>query len=197
MLNFSGRNWLFLILMLSIPACTANSAPAPAGLPASQPASQPSGAVSQKVFDGGKKLGICFKFPDGWKEEKASTAVFDVANTDGKGYSSLSLDIPKLPLHIPGMITPGMVAGGYIDDLKKNEIHDAKVEENVDAKVPGVPARRVKCSGHQNGKPAIDVAVIAVHNDRVYILSCDSDDDGYNVARAALDAAVASIEWIK
>ena len=86
---------------------------------------------------------------------------------------------------------------GYVDDLRKNEIPDAKVEETADLKVAGAPARRVKCHGHAKDKDTYDVAVAAVHNDRVYIFSCDSDTDGYETARAALDAAVASVEWIK
>jgi len=86
---------------------------------------------------------------------------------------------------------------GYVDDLRKNEIHDAKVEETADLRVAGAPARLVKCHGHDKGKDAYDVAVAVVHSDRVYIFSCDSDGDGYETARAALDAAVASVEWIK
>ena len=34
----------------------------------------------------------------------------------------------------------------------------------------------MKCSGHENGKVTIDVAVLIVHAGRVYIFSCDSDE---------------------
>ncbi len=125
--------------------------------------------------------------------------MLDIAAPESKdsGYSSLSLDVPKLPWHPPGFITCGEVESGYVDDLKKNQIHDAQVDESVKVKVPDSSARRVKCSGHEDGKPMIDVAVLIVHSDRVYILSCDSDDAGYATSRAALDAAVESIQWIK
>ena len=95
------------------------------------------------------------------------------------------------------MVTPKNVCQGYVDDLRKNEIHDAKIEELVDIKAGGSPARRVKCSGHQNGKPMIDCAVVIIHNERAYIFSCDADPDGYPAARAALDQAVATLEWVK
>jgi hypothetical protein len=171
---------------------TATTAPA-----AQQQQNDPQPAAAQQTFED-KKLGIRFKYPQSWQPEKAQTAAFDVAApADNKGYSSLSLDVPHLPPHIPGMITPRMVTDGYVDDLRKHEIHDAKVDEAVDLKCAGAPARRVKCSGHENGKAMTDVAVAIIHNDRVYIFSCDGDPDGYNAARAALDAAVASIEWIK
>jgi hypothetical protein len=90
-----------------------------------------------------------------------------------------------------------MICDGYVKDLRKNEIHDAKVEEAVDMKAGGAPARRVKCSGHENRKPMIDCAVAILHNERIYIFSCDGDPDGYPAAKAALDNAVATIEWIK
>ena len=89
----------------------------------------------------------------------------------GSGYSSLSLDIPKLPWHLPGMISVNMVANGYISDLKKNQIHDAVVKENHPVTVAGCPGREITSKGHENGKPSIDVAVVLVHADQVYILA--------------------------
>jgi hypothetical protein len=34
--------------------------------------------------------------------------------------TSISLDVPKLPPHIPGLIPIGSVRNGYLDDLKKS-----------------------------------------------------------------------------
>jgi hypothetical protein len=177
----SGRWFLAAAIIGCIAATTA-------------PATSPASATFED-----KNAGIRLTYPGDWQPEKAQTALLDVAapEADNKGYSSLSLDIPKLPWHPPGFITCGEVESGYVDDLKKNQIHDAKVDENVKITVPDSSARRVKCSGHEDGKTMIDVAVLIVHADRVYILSCDSDDAGYVAARAALDAAVASIQWVK
>ena len=144
-----------------------------------------------------KKAGVRLTYPADWAPEKGSKSLVDVAAPGDKAYASLSIDIPKLPWHPPGMLPLFEIQSGYVSDLKKNQIHDAQVNESVDVKVPDSSARRVKCSGHENGKVMIDVAVLIVHADRVYILSCDGDDAGYATARAALDASVASIQWIK
>jgi hypothetical protein len=140
---------------------------------------------------------IQFDYPADWIPDKAETACFAVTAPVTGVYSSLSLDIPKLPWHLPGMITVNMVAGGYLQDLKKNQIHDAVVKENCEVKVPGAQARRLVSVGTEHGKPSIDVAVVMVHADQVYILSADSDQNGCDLARKALDDAVASLKWAK
>jgi hypothetical protein len=195
-----------MLLALSGVDCQADasgSSPASPEHRTASAASQPAAAADQKeqktqTFEN-KKAGIRFKYPAGWTSVQGQTSTFAVEAPAGsiKGTASLTLDVPHLPPHLPGMISPKMVADGYVDDLKKNQIHDAKVDEAVDVRVAGAPGRRVKCSGHAGGKVAIDVAVAVVHSDRVYIFSCDSDADGYDTARASLDAAVASVEWIK
>jgi hypothetical protein len=142
---------------------------------------------------------IQFQYPADWTPAKAATAVFDIVEpANCAGCASMCLDVPSLPPAIfRGMITAKMVENGYVKDLRKNQIHDATVDESVELKLPASRARRVKCSGHQDGKTAIDVAVLIVHANRIYIFSCDSDEAGYPKARAALDAAVASMEWLK
>jgi hypothetical protein len=140
---------------------------------------------------------IAFDYPPDWIPDKADTACFAICAPAAEGYSSLSLDIPKLPWHLPGMITAGMVAGGYAQDVKRNQIHDAVVKENRPLNLPGTDARRVTSVGTENGKPSIDVAVVMVHADHVYILSADSDQTGSELARKTLDDAVASITWVK
>jgi hypothetical protein len=109
-----------------------------------------------------------------------------------------NLDVPKLPWHIPGMISCGMVASGYVDDLRKNHIPDAIVKEQKSIKVAGENAKQLTCTGHQNGKALTDVAIMTVHADRVYIFSTDCDCDGSHceLARKALAAAIASVKWV-
>ncbi len=155
------------------------------------PATAPSAAVCEI-----KSAGIRFNYPADWKPIKGATAIFDVADPGGPGRATLALDVPKVP-HIPDLISVRMVEDGYVKDIRKNQIHDAKIDQSVQLFIPASSARRVKLSGTINGKPAFDVAVLIVHKEGVYIFSCDSDDIGYPAARAALDNAVASIEWIK
>jgi hypothetical protein len=143
--------------------------------------------------------GISFDYPADWVPDKAMTACFAVCapKTGCAAYSSLSLDVPTLPWHLPGMITVGMVAHGYIDDLKSNQIHDAVVKDQHSITVCGCSGRQITCRGHEKGATSIDVAVILIHSDQVYILSADSDDAGYDAAKKTLDAAVASLKWVK
>jgi hypothetical protein len=142
---------------------------------------------------------VQFNYPADWVTDKAQTAIFAIAKPKSStpAYSSLSLDIPKLPWHLPGMITVNMVANGYINDLKKHQIHDAVVKEECPLTVCGASGRRITCAGHENGNPSIDVAVVLIHADQVYILSADSDQAGYDSARKTLDDAVASLKWTK
>lgn len=184
---------LSAILMGGAFGCRAPSRSSPRA--ATQPAQSTSGGTI-KTFRN-PDTGILFMYPASWTPTKGQTTLFQVSDPDAKGSASLCLDVPHLPFHIPGMITPGAVAHGYIDDLKKNRIHDGKVDEETDIEVSGAKAKRVKVSGHENGQVSIDVAVLIVHDDKVYILSCDSDQAGYVAARQALDGAVGSVEWIK
>jgi hypothetical protein len=145
--------------------------------------------------------GIQFDYPGDWKPTKGQTALFAISAPDAPAgcdvNPSLNLDVPKLPWHLPGMITLGMVANGYISDLKKSQIPDAVCKEQLMMTICGEKAKRVTCCGHKNGKSSTDMAIILVHADRVYILSADSDDTGCDCARKALDAAVASMKWTK
>ena len=136
---------------------------------------------------------IQFDYPADWETNKAHTALFAVS----KDQCSLNLDIPKLPWHPPGMITLKMVASGYEDDLKKNQLHDAVEEEDCPLQIPGAKACRITTCGHDNGKPMFDIAVVMLHADRVYILSADCDESGEEKTRKTLDEAVGSLKWAK
>ncbi len=155
-------------------------------------------AAEPSTFQG---PGIQFAYPSDWQPTKGQTALFAVTaprqDFSSPVAPSLNLDVPKLPWHIPGFISVGMVVSGYIDDLKKNQIHDAVVEEQHRVSVCGESARQVTCTGHVDGRPSTDVAIVCVHADRVYIFSADSDPAGCDCARKALEAAVASAKWTK
>jgi hypothetical protein len=186
-----GANiWLAAAIAVTLSGGCQSTTPPPVAPP-------PPTAKTQTFED--KPDGIRFQYPDGWKPVTGGTALFKVSNPDpAKGYAVLSLDVPKLPWHVPGMIPIDPVANGYIDDVKKRLGGEgAKVEQDIAVSIPSAQAKRVKITGVDNGKPSIDEAVTIVHGDKVYILSCDSDDQGYATAKAALDMAVGSIQWIK
>ena len=142
--------------------------------------------------------GIRFGYPSTWVPEKAKTAVLAVEAPARVGCASLCLDVPPMPLKLRlPMIPMGLVTSHYVEDLRKGQIPDAQVQESVDVSVPGASARRIVARGHENGRVRIDDAVFLVRRGQVYILSTDSDDKGAAAARAALDSAVASVQWAK
>jgi hypothetical protein len=185
----ADNRYLFLRVVATLSLVLSTGATA---APTSQPSDSP------KTFQS-TTAGIKFNYPAEWSSAKAATAIFDIIQpANSSGNASMCLDVPGLPPAIfCRLIGPKMVENGYIKDLRKNQIHDAKVDESVEVTIPSSKARRVKCSGHEDGKIAIDVAVLIVHADRVYIFSCDSDDRGYPMARKTLDDAVATVQWIK
>ena len=134
--------------------------------------------------------GITFMYPAGWKTITGGKSQLQLSN----GSSEFTLDVPTLPFHIPGMIPIDAVRSGYVDDAKKR-IPDLVQTNLPDPTVPDARQRRVKLTGHQNGKPAIDESVQIVHNDKVYILAIHCDRAGYPAAKAALDEAVQSLQW--
>ena len=140
--------------------------------------------------------GIRFGYPSSWTPVPAKTAVLAVASPAGVGCASLCLDVPPMTWH-PPMIPMGIVTSRYIDDLRREQIPDAQVQQSSDVNVSGASARRVTARGHESGRVRVDDAVILVHRGQIYILSTDSDDASAPAARAVLDAAVASVQWGK
>ena len=155
------------------------------------PTSAPTNPASE-IYQN-KTAGVSFEYPRSWTQhEKGDQVIFSVASAQ----NVLNLTYPKLPWHIPNLIPIGRVRSGYIDSIKSNQIKDAVDSDPGPVTIPDATASRVKLTGHIDGKSAINEAVLIVHADHVYILSIHSDDAGYAVARAALDAAVKSLRWI-
>src|SRR5437764_14275206 len=104
------------MLILSGVDCQADRASErPAETPTTAPSSAPAAPAAPAAKDAqtfeDRRAGIRFKYPAGWTPEKAVTAVFDVKAPQSatKGNASLSLDVPGVPPHFPGMITTTMI----------------------------------------------------------------------------------------
>jgi hypothetical protein len=189
--RFLGRLLPAGILLLPLLIAAATTAPTTA--PAAPPTTAPAPLAT---FD---KDGVKFCYPANWPGAPAKTAEFDVVAPPAvcHGSATLSLDVPSLPPFVPFFISAERVEGGYVKNLRKAQIPNAKIDQDASVTVCGCQGRCVKCSGLVKGTPQVDVAVILVHARRVYILSCDSDAAGYAQARAALDLAVQSLTWTK
>jgi hypothetical protein len=107
---------------------------------------------------------------------------------------SMSVEVPKLPPHIPGMIPLGSVVNGYVDDMKKQHA-DVHVQPPVATKVAGANARRVMSSWTTGGKELSEEAVLTIRGDRVYIFRANADEPNRQRATHALDQLLESVRW--
>ncbi len=151
-------------------------------------------SLGPQTFDA-PSLGIAFNYPAGWTPDAAATA--EEALRVVNGSAVLTLTVPKLPFHIPGMIPINLVASGYADDVRKR-LPDAAGPAAQVVTLSDAQARRVTLTGHEpDGRTITEDAVLIVHGDRVYVLATDADPAARPAAASALDAAVASVRWTK
>lgn len=141
--------------------------------------------------------GLCFKYPTGWKPGPGDVVLTLVPVNDAtNGNSSITVDVPKLPPHIPGFIPLGMVENGFVDDLKKR-YSDVRLQQSQPQPIPTAAARRVRATGRdQSGAVNID-AVIAVRGDHVYIISAETDPAFAGPASQAMDTMMRTWKWMK
>ena len=195
-------------------ACTSRrAAVGPPRPPVQSPSSQAT-SVSADVAPAGDErpapggtfdrpdLGIRLTWPDGWARRKSEDYELLLVPSPAHGSAkpdstSISLDVPDLPPHIPNMIPIGQVRKGYLDDLRK-AVGALHVEDLSPPSVGGATARFVRCTWtDKQGRATQETALLMVHADHVYILRGRSPADGEPAARAGFDAIVKSIQWKK
>jgi hypothetical protein len=176
-------------------ACRAQHAPTPAVQ--SQAAASPAAAAdnaSGHTFSS-PKLGISLAWPSGWSKKESNDYELLLSPDHGPDGAALSLDVPDLPAHVPGMIPIGMVKNGYVDDLKKSH-GQVQIQEET-PKVEGASARKVHATWKQDGKEFQETALLLVHKDRVYILRSNSAAADEATIKGAYDEFVKSLKWVK
>lgn len=144
-------------------------------------------------------LGIRLEYPADWKptESKDYELLLVPAKKPAAGQPErwISLDVPDLPPHIPGMIPLGLVKNGYLDDLKKQA---GAIETREEAMtVAGAEGRLLISHWKKDGQSFSDIAVVLVHANRVYILRAAGDAAGEPAIRAVFDGIARSVQWIK
>jgi hypothetical protein len=186
-------------LVMFMPGCRPKHAPPTPGpdsglqLP-QQPATQTSTPTTRPFAGPGLQLA----YSSDWQPTASGDADYALMlvpreNVNGSDVS-LSVEIPKLPPHIPGMIPLGSVVKGYIDDVKKQHpgVH---VEPPVATKLAGANARRVTSTWTDSGKGLSEEAVLTVRSDRVYIFRANADEPNRQRAAHALDELLGSVQW--
>ena len=183
------RPALFLSILSILPLGCSSATPPPSTAPIVQP------TANEQQFEYAP-AGISFLYPANWKMVSTDPVQFKFVQTNQPDSVQLTLDIPKLPWHPPGWIPIDRVRDGYIDDEKKH-MTAAQVSQQPDPTLSDARQHRVMMTGIINGKPSTNDAVMIVHNDRVYILSVETDTPSYPPLKKALDEILASLKWLK
>jgi hypothetical protein len=207
-----GVTFVMLFAAIAGAGCSRRQAPAPgAASPASATppvATQPivTQPIATQPARGGTfdrpKLGVRLEWPAGWVERPSKDyvlllAVAAGATGAGGEAPSISLDVPDLPPHIPGMIPVGSVRGGYLDDLRKAE-GPLKTTDLSPPPVLAAARRMVRSTWTDaRGHAWQETALLMVHGDRVYILRARSATTDEPPVRAAFDEVVRSLKWTK
>lgn len=145
------------------------------------------------------KLGIQLSYPAGWDVRPSTDyeLLLTPAGAGDGGETCMSLDVPDLPFHLPGMIPIGAVRSGYLDDLRK-QAPSLATEDLVAPDVGASSSRMVRSRWKPGaGEEMEETALLMVHGDRVYIVRARSDARRAAETRAAFDGVVRSVRWIK
>jgi len=168
--------------------------------PGTQASARVDSSTGSTTYDN-KSAGFHLQYPADWKTRQDAEYVLYIepasAGTDpNDAPRRITVDVPSLPPHLPGMITLGRVKSGFIKGQKK-KLTDVNVIEDVDQNVPGAKASRVVLTGKLNGQDRKMAALLMMHDDRVYIIRADSDLANYPQTKAAWDQMVSTLEWTK
>ncbi len=141
--------------------------------------------------------GITLSWPEGWKQQPSDDYVWVIvpANSMAGSERWISLDVPDLPWHPPGMIPIGSVESGYLNDLR-GKFGKIETKELTPPPISDAKLRMVSVGWQQDGKSMRETALLIVHNDHVYILRAHSVADDEQATRETFDAIVSSIQWI-
>ena len=185
-----------------LPATLPSTGPAPGPAPAPAPTEA---AEKDPREQGGRfdrpDLGLRLDLPQGWVQRRSQDYELVLHRSgmggDDAGAPALSLDVPDLPPHIPGMIPIGSVRKGYLEDLRKS-VGDIKTTDLTPPSVPSSAERMVRSTWTDSAKKSWqETALMLVHADRVYIFRARSGASDEPATREAFDSLVRSLEWTK
>jgi hypothetical protein len=140
---------------------------------------------------------VVLSYPERWREVSSGDYTLRLVPHDAADDSdvSVSVEIPKLPPHIPGLIPLGSVASGYVDDMKQQHA-GVEIAPPAATKVAGANARRVVSTWKAaDGKALSEDAVLTVKGDRVFIFRANADESNRDRATQVLDELLDSVQW--
>jgi hypothetical protein len=152
--------------------------------------SRPSGTRFQDAAHG-----FATTCPDAWTRRDANGPE-DVLSLAGPGGAELSIAVPKLPAHVPGIIPLPAVQDGYVDDVRKR-LADVTVTESAATRVTGASARRFAITGRDQGGPRKLLVIAIVKGDHLYIVTGEGPADRYDAVKQGVERVAQSWTWLK
>jgi hypothetical protein len=178
-------------LSLAVGGCPPRPAPAP------HPMASPPATQSSNQYDN-PQAGLKLTEPAGYSVKPS--ADYDLLlvppNAPATPVDFLSLEIPDLPVHIPGFIPLNMVVSGYIDDMKKSH-PNLTVDQNQPYSIPDAKASMVQSHWPDGKTTDSQSAILIVHGDHVFILRANADAAGRAQTLKDYDAFIKSLQWKK
>ena len=204
---FLLRNYLssLFAILLALGAggtCTAKDTSPTTG-PSAAPSSAPSASNSDtgagfKTYENASAH-FRMQYPADWtpKPDKDYTLMLVPMSAKPEDpVRHLTVDLPSLPPHLPGMITLNRVKDGYIKSQKK-KLTDAQVIEDSQQSFPSAKAQRVIVTGKLNGQDRTLAALLLMHDERVYVIRLDCDSGSYSTLKPLWEQMTTSLQWIK
>lgn len=132
-----------------------------------------------------------------WQRRQSADYVLALApaGSDSEAQGRITLDVPKLPPHIRGLIPIGSVRNGYLDDLRQ-QYQDLQTADLPPPVIADAKTRLVRSTWGQSSHPWQETALLLVHDDHVYILRGQSDIEHEPATRRAFDDIVQSLRWM-
>jgi hypothetical protein len=141
------------------------------------------------------KFGLRLDIPSGWTPQASNDYALLLIPAGAKTADvSITLDVPDLPPHLPGLIPIGAVKSGYLDDLRK-QVGPLDTQDQTPPAIPGAKARLVRSTWQANGKQQSQTALLMTHDDRVYILRATADSAHRPRVESALQKIIQSLTW--
>ncbi len=142
-----------------------------------------------------EKYGVRMLAPPGWSQIDSRDYAIALVPA-GATVPVISLDIPWIPVHLPGMINMPRVENGYLDDLKKQ--HPGVETSGKDQAIPGGgggAARRIESAWDSGSARRREIAVLIIHKDQVYILRLEGSNEQAEANLKPFDRVMQSMLW--
>ena len=141
------------------------------------------------------------RYPSGWSGRSTKDYTLLLERAHSEASARVTVDVPYIPPHLPGMMTMTLVVNGYIDDLK-TRLSDFTIVQRGDDTLAGAPAQRLLMTGREQagdrpGEQRRIAALIAIHDEQVYILQADATPEQIESARLAMAGITAAWVWTK